>query len=330
MLGYLRLALAILVMLSHIDITIAGLNPGVMAVVIFYMLAGMVTTHLWENVIPQQKGKLFTFYRGRLKRILPLYMTTLVLTLLFISVTAYGQPEYTLGTLLNNIFIVPLNYYMYINSNILTSPSWCLIPPAWSLGAEIQAYLLMPFLLIHPRLCFIAFLSSISLYSAANYNLIPADDFGYRLIPGVLFIFIIGSYIKKAPQCTTARIILLISYLVLITEYLLLSRFSSTWPGFSQETRLGIIIGMPLLIAHGKINFKIPYNSIAGSISYGVFLMHFLVIWVLDRLNLLEKWTPMSISMLVIIVVLCSLIFVYLIENKLEKLILKMKRKKNR
>ena len=49
MFGYIRFALAFLVMLSHIGVRVYGLNPGVMAVVIFYILAGYVVSHLFND-----------------------------------------------------------------------------------------------------------------------------------------------------------------------------------------------------------------------------------------------------------------------------------------
>ena len=43
MFGYIRFILAYFVLLSHVGIGLAGKNIGVFAVVIFYILAGLVT-----------------------------------------------------------------------------------------------------------------------------------------------------------------------------------------------------------------------------------------------------------------------------------------------
>jgi len=321
MLGYLRLILAILVLLSHTGLHINQLNPGVIAVVIFYMLAGMVITHLWQDVLPQKPRKLLGFYQDRLMRIMPLYLFTLLLTLLFLSMTAYGKPEYPLVKLLNNILLIPLNYYMYIDSSILTKPEWCLIPPAWSLGVEMQVYILMPFLLMRPRLCLLVYIISIITYTAANYALLPADNYGYRLLPGVLFIFIIGSYIKKSQKSKAHRIIIILSYLGVILQYLMITGNNSLAPGFSQETLLGLLIGMPLLICLANIRIKLPFNSIAGSVSYGVFLMHFLFIWIYDELGFLKSSSVSDQLILVVSVCMGSLVSVYVVENKIKKIV---------
>ena len=71
--GLLRYLLASLVLASHLGHTVLdGINPGVAAVVVFYMLAGHVVAGLWQKW-HQQPGALAHFYADRLWRILPQY-----------------------------------------------------------------------------------------------------------------------------------------------------------------------------------------------------------------------------------------------------------------
>ena len=44
--GILRFILAILVLLSHTGVSLLGLNPGVMAVIVFYAISGYVMAAL--------------------------------------------------------------------------------------------------------------------------------------------------------------------------------------------------------------------------------------------------------------------------------------------
>jgi peptidoglycan/LPS O-acetylase OafA/YrhL len=50
MFGYLRFFLATMVLFSHFEYDILGLHLGVIAVVLFYMLAGYVVTDLMTRV----------------------------------------------------------------------------------------------------------------------------------------------------------------------------------------------------------------------------------------------------------------------------------------
>lgn len=277
MFGYLRLILAILVMLSHLNIRFFTLNQGVFAVTIFYILAGFVVSYLYSSIIPNSKYKILLFYKNRIKRIFPLYLYILISTILFLLITNYGNPNFNLIKLLYNITIVPLNYYMYIDSTILTNPSWCLIPPAWSLGTELQAYLLLPFAIISLKFRYFSLFFSIIVYTLANFTILQPDYFGYRFIIGVFFIFLIGVSIQESKY--RSLILIWISTLILILTliYLHLDRIA-----YARETSIGILIGIPLIYLLSKVKRKLPFNSLFGSLSYAIFLSHFLSIWIID------------------------------------------------
>jgi peptidoglycan/LPS O-acetylase OafA/YrhL len=48
--------------------------------------------------------------------------------------------------------------------------------------------------------------------------------------------------------------------------------------------RFSPFLGIPLVFFGSRTRIKLPYNALLGSLSYGVFLAHFLVIWILDYL----------------------------------------------
>ena len=72
MLGTLRLVLALMVVLSHAGVRVAGLNPGVIAVIGFYLISGYVMAGLIRRHYrqPAQAG---AFYLDRAVRLLPQY-----------------------------------------------------------------------------------------------------------------------------------------------------------------------------------------------------------------------------------------------------------------
>ena len=289
MFGYLRFILAYLVLLSHIQITFYSLNMGVFAVVMFYILAGYVVSHLYLNILPNTKDKALLFFKDRIKRIYPLYLYTLILTLIFLLFSNYANPIYSIKTLLNNLLIIPLNYYMYINSTILQNPSWNLIPPAWSLGTELQAYILLCLIFSFKNRKIVKYLfaiSSILIYIVANFSILNPDYFGYRFIVGVFFIFLVGSSIQKikSNKCEDSfdKFLPLVVFLISFVLYTIFYINNSFSPTYTQETLLGLLFGIPLIYTLSKYKKKLKFDSILGKLSYGVFLSHFLVIWVLD------------------------------------------------
>ncbi len=290
MFGYLRFLLALLVLLSHVNLRLGrDFNPGVFAVVMFYMLAGFVSAHLIEKVFTE-KQQLFDFYLDRILRIYPQYLFVALLSVLFLAVTAYGEPQYRFGTVLNNILIIPLNYYESIDSSILQALPYPypLIPPAWSLALELQAYILLPFAARSVVARASLGVTSFLIFLMANLGVINPEDYGYRLLVGVLFVFLLGISIHHCLRSSSYLhrfdyffpIVVLITLLGLFP--VLLTSPEIIFANFVRETILGVLLGIPLLFCLGKIKVKLLGNRLFGDLSYGIFLSHFLAMWFLN------------------------------------------------
>lgn len=292
MFGYLRFILAFFVLISHVDVRFYGLNPGVTAVVIFYLLAGHVVSHLWDNVLPKGRGRLWRFYRDRVLRIMPMYLYVTALTLVFLVVTGYGSPDYGLFRLLGNFLVVPVNFYMILDTTILTDPSWALIPVAWSLGAELQAYVVLPLILRFNSWKWMLIAGSFFIYFLANTGILHPDYFGYRLVCGVFFMFAAGSCIQRTGQRSTRSADRFEHWfpVCLWTCALawLAAGFTGAAPlhGYARETLLGMVLGIPLVVIGTRTRITLPFNALLGSLSYGMFLAHFLMIWGLDYVEI--------------------------------------------
>lgn len=325
MFGYFRFILAFFVLISHVGVKISGLNPGVVAVVIFYMLAGHVVSRLWTDIIPDGRGKLLRFYLDRVLRIFPLYIYIALLTLVFLLATDYADPQFSPFRLAGNFLIVPLNYYMAMDTTILTSPNWCLIPPAWSLGAELQAYLLMPFVLRVKCLKIILVILSTGVYSLANASIIHPDYFGYRLIFGVFFMFVIGNSLQVAqaqgrngaPFDRLYPLAIWVSVAVLAIKS---GVYDSFGPAYTRETFAGLLIGIPLIHAVAKSGIRLPFNALLGSLSYGVFLSHFLVMWWLDHTGYVDRQSIAYIPSIVLGSIIIAYAGVALVERNVDSL----------
>lgn len=288
--GFFRFALAALVMLSHMGITYAGINQGVSAVVVFYLLAGHVVCRLWQRFPPAKAwSRAGHFYVDRLWRITPLYLYSLL-----VAVLAWwlGADSYFLsrspggGEWLQNLLVWPLNFYMFTGVDRFT-----LLPPAWSLGAEIQFYLLVPLLLAYWPLAALGGTASLGVFALAQTPILNTDIFGYRLLAGILFVFLTGGLWQMrylTGKRGHARWGLLGGLWALMAGYTaaLLLWLPGARAPYNLEVALGFTLGLPLLML--LAGWRMPpalhrLQRVAGALSYGLFLLHFPVIWLLER-----------------------------------------------
>lgn len=317
MLGTLRLVLALMVVLSHAGVRVVGLNPGVIAVIGFYLISGYVMAGLIRRHYrqPAQAG---AFYLDRAVRLLPQYFFYIGLTLAWYffsrTETLFLSHPPTAGDLFNNLLIVPLNFYMFNGSDHFT-----LIPPAWSLGAEVQFYLIAPFILIWPKRVLAAALLSLSIYLAALGGLINSDWFGYRLLPGTLLFFLLGAYLQQLHQRQQSRraaaITTLVALLAISTMGALLSYGTLRLP-YNFETLIGLLFGITLLCILAT-RARTRWDSLAGDISYGVFLNHFLILWTVFPRGVNAAQLPVLLAL--------SIALAWLTQRYMEKPLLRLR-----
>ena len=284
MLGTLRLLLALLVALSHADVRWFGLNPGVSAVVGFYLISGYVMCGLLHRhyATPSRVGY---FYLDRAFRLLPAYYVVVALTALW-YLWHGPQPPFlgqapSLSGWLNNLLVVPLNFSMWNDAN-----RFVMVPPAWSLAAEIQFYLLFPWL-VFLRLRGVAMVASLLVFAAAFVGWINTDWYGYRLLPGVLFVFLLGAWLHDrhatpgapAPRGGpgTDRAVLFVIAVIVAVAALGAHAGVLTLP-YNREVLLGLGLTLPTVHLLARLPEQ-SWDARAGDLSYGLFLTHFLAFW---------------------------------------------------
>lgn len=290
--GGLRFVLAALVMMSHLSIGFHNYNIGVMAVIVFYLLAGQVVVRLWARM-RNRPNAVSSFARDRLLRIMPQYLAGIILSSLVWWLagpdSGFLKPDPTLLEWLGNLLVIPLNFYMYGSLEKFT-----LIPPAWSLGAELQFYLLTPLIFSQKSTrLLLLFLLSFAVFVIAQLGLLNTDHYGYRLIPGILFIFILGSFFAEQsvlhPRNIAQKRVWAAAWLCagIYAFVLLLKRDHMP---FRVEVAVGLTCGLPLILLlqrfPAKKNSLKILNRRAGELSFGIFLYHFPVIWTLRSTGL--------------------------------------------
>ena len=326
MFGYYRFFLATLVVMSHLGVSLQGFNGGVAAVVSFYMLSGFVVCKLLSSVFTSEKSSYFPFLYERALRIFPQYLFIMVLTIIFLLMTNYGDPIFDVISLVNNVLIIPLNYSMVLDNSILQDPKWWLVPPAWSLGVELQAYLILPFIVYFKPVKIVLGIVSFGIFVLASCGVFHPQFFGYKLLPGILFIFIMGASIYKnnkeqGEEDLFDKYFSLVVYATLVLMIIILGAKGMLLVQFVRETILGVLIGMPIIIYLSNSPVKAPYNHFLGNLSYGLFLSHFLAKWIVTYYSLADRSASLYVYLTTVFVVslLLSVVGVLAVESNINK-----------
>lgn len=288
--GFYRLFLATLVVLSHVGIMLGSYHLGIAAVVSFFMISGYVMAGMIGRDFagPERIG---AFYADRALRLYPQYLFYLSLALVAIVLLEPGVPfnqHISLRNVLMNLAVFPLSLPWLM-------PDSLFLPQAWSLGLEAFFYLFIPWIVIH-RLVTPMMLFSLAFFAMACAGIIDAEMFTYRLIPGTLFIFLVGAAMHEDRHTRLPLRALGVWLFVLAT--FIVTRLS---PGYDQpfagDVMLGLIVAVPMvwLLRNAPSSAA---DRIAGHLSYGVFLSHFMVIWAMIALER-DPFGLMDIGMLV-------------------------------
>ncbi|MEH2394794.1 MAG: acyltransferase [Nostoc sp.] len=306
--GIYRFLLSIFVAISHTGVLINGLNPGVIAVISFFIISGYVMTALISKNYFEPK-KIVWFYLDRILRIYPQYLFNTIVVLIIYSLFGLNSHYLSKPTeigLLQNLLIIPMGFYMIP----WVGEKFMIIPPAWSLGLEGCFYILIPFLLIY-KLQKIFFFLSYIIFLMAYLGILNTDYFGYRLIFGTIFMFFCGSFLYKNNNIITNQPV---KYTLIFSCLLLAATFLSPrliLP-YNREVLIGLILGIiiiPLLI---KIK-RTYYDDFLGNLSYGLFLSHYFVIFEFEKLGI--DWNLKWILLMLLLSTFLSVIGFFCFEK---------------
>ncbi|MCA8502149.1 acyltransferase [Burkholderia multivorans] len=302
--GTYRLLLAVAVLLYHAGVTIGGRAIGVEAVISFYVISGYVMTALFDGHYSHRIGG---FYIDRAMRLFPQFLFYLAVTQ---GVIWIFQPssqfigELTAGKAIVNLTMVGLNLGQWVKN--LT-----IMPQTWSLGLEWQFYLLFPFML-RARIAF--FITSFMLFAVTFATAwINPDTWGYRMLPGTAFMFLIGSFLYR-----NDRTFVWSAYAALCAGFVI------TWatPGLQNHLRFevltGLVIGVPIVAALGSVRLG-RFDTLLGNLSYGVFLNHFALIWLLQVAGISQR-SPLYLPVLLMASIAAAWLSYELIEKRVIEL----------
>lgn len=136
--GILRFVLAILVMLSHLSGTSYRINYGQVSVLAFYFISGWLMAMIYRRFQQKSSRPTVDFFIDRAIKIWPSYLLVLLSTVIFFYSTGLMQPEPL--DVLRQMALFTNGYAKMFDWG---AP---MVPPAWSLGVEVQFYLIVPLL----------------------------------------------------------------------------------------------------------------------------------------------------------------------------------------
>jgi peptidoglycan/LPS O-acetylase OafA/YrhL len=213
--------------------------------------------------------------------------------MLFVVATGFGPQTITPVKVLANIFVVPLNYDMLLDATMIQGLA--IFPPAWSLGAELQVYAVLPFILRSVRAKWIVGVASLGLFSVAAAGFIDGVPWGYRLPFGVMFIFLTGAALWRVRSGRTDsfdRLFPKIAWTWVAVMALCLSALYRLQPT-PAAVSAGYLLGVPMLQFSQGI--RLPFDSLMGRLSYGLFLIHIPAAWMLYYFAGISSLRPLGL-----------------------------------
>ncbi len=274
----------LLVVLFHLQI--GGVRSGFLGVDIFFVISGFLMAILYNPTLKIE------FFTRRSKRLLPTYFMVIVLTLI-VSIFITIPNEYdqvSIQSIYATFFSSNIGFWM--QNSYFSKEDFNPLLHLWSLGVEIQFYLIVPLLYwIFKKSKFylplILFLSLVACFVIVGIS--PKTSF--FMMPVRLWEFLIGysaavyfthnGNIKSSSFRWIGMVAIL--FLLSIPTFNINGEslgFTHGHPGFfalavSLSTGTILIFGIPVLIEKSKAG---SFLGLLGEYSYSIYLVHFPII----------------------------------------------------
>lgn len=325
--GLLRIILALSVVAGHSRSSIFGFNGvgATVAVPVFFVISGFyMAMILNEKYVSTPSSK---YYASRAMRIYPIYFIGVMLALLINHSEIYS--------IFKGLTTTPRIYMLISNLTIfggdltnqfcwLMQNGQCEKPihlsfnaPAWSLSPELLFYLAAPAFIRSRKLTVLVWLIGCSYYYLIDGFSYPINKFGvlaygnmtfiYSFFPSSVLYFATGAlgyhYIIKRNRVSY------VMSLVMLIAICNVPLFIPPW----MFVCLGI--GIPSLFLLTK---DIKLDRVIGELSYPVYILHFPLVNLYDKLNINSAYLSKG-SIVATIVVFISLVVYFLIDKRISK-----------
>lgn len=274
----------LMVVLFHLDIV--GFKSGFLGVDVFFVISGYLMAMMYD---PRNK---YDFFIKRAKRLLPAYFATIALTLMVgVIVVAPNDFKQLANQSLFALFFSS-NIGFWMENSYFDKSAFKPLLHLWSLGVEIQFYILIPLLywmFSRNRLFILVICAASAILCFALVGISPKTPF--FLLPFRIWEFLIGfgvtTYLMGSARNSTKKL----SWIGLVSLVLIIGipfidingasfGFVHGHPGLAAlviclATAAVLIFGVPEIIQNSAIAGVLER---VGGYSYSVYLAHFPVI----------------------------------------------------
>ena len=277
--GAYRFLLACVVLCYHAFGAVAGRQTGVAAVICFLLLSGYVMQLLFDKYYLRPWRPL-SFWLDRALRLFPQYLFYLGIALFLMwglgakNLFYLRTPDLTAAILA--ALLLPTGFAMFHFQQVQV------LAVSWSLGLEATFYLLLPFLLITPPvLRFGIFVGSICIFAMALLGFLPTMDFTLRLLPGTLFVFMLGAAMTGRLALPAAALGVAIGVATAVCATVLPISDGM----FSVDIGCGLTLGSVALYLLRYVKTG-RFDALLGNLSYGIYLAHMPVLMFTDLMHI--------------------------------------------
>lgn len=293
MLGLLRFALALCVVIAHLPEMVFFSHWGVFAVFGFYLVSGYLMTIILQETYQFQ---FHAFAINRFLRLFPIYYVVALasygLILMMPEASASFHPmwkiRYQPFDFLANALIVPFG---------LTAPHFCLIPTIWSVAAELIDYFLLWLVVARNHRWALTTVILSIVYHCIDLSF--HQDWGRRYFPfyAALLPFSLGAclyffrdYLIRFSNATI-QVVALIALLIWVGNLIYCGGTGGlNSPDFNTAfyVNLGALCVLVYCLTHAAMNkLWLGIGKYLGDLAYPIFLVHWIVgfgvaTWVLD------------------------------------------------
>ncbi|HZK70345.1 MAG TPA: acyltransferase [Clostridia bacterium] len=270
---------------THFDFNLPRVSIGFDGVTLFFTISGFLITYL----LLQERSQMHTvnikkFYFRRILRIWPIYYLVILISLLL----AFFDKN------ISDIYSCTLAYYIFFAANIpmILHTGISIIVHYWSIGVEEQFYLFWPWVvkLVRTKLIPVTiaiifglfFLKSASWYFLGNHSILyrslAVTRFHCMLI-GAVGAMLYKNQNKYFISALTSKWVQIIAWL--LTGLLFLNFIALPAPVTAEITALVslvLIIGQVENTTYKVANLENKLFDFLGKISYGIYIIHPLVI----------------------------------------------------